>query len=421
MADGLRLLSSVLANGAVGVLTEVDADMFQNNEPQAFEFIRDHFRRHRELPTASTVQEETGIRLPSAPEAVSFYLDAFNSRHDYNIFRTHYATLREAAGHGGQAVPQIKETVARLHRALNRTGQRREIQQINEAAESVLRRMALTRGYGGITGIETGWPTFDGITGGFQDTDLITIVGRMGLGKTYVLLKMAEYAHSQGENVLFVTTEMGTEQIARRHLSIALGINPFFLKTNQISSYTERRIRNYYRDMVGGERFRVFSVGMKSKVDAVEAFMQEFGPTIVFIDGGYLLRPTEGPKNMNRIERITEVWNELLGLKNAADTPIVVTSQFNRSAGKGGKEGSLETVAFSDAIGMNSAIVAALKDGPTENPKASREFDFLKGREGEEGKVAINFKFAPLDMSELTPEQVESETGQPAADVTWMQ
>lgn len=242
------------------------------------------------------------------------------------------------------------------------------------------------------------------------------------MGKTYILLKQAQFAHDAGASVLFVTSEMSIEQIGRRHVSIAMGINPTHLRRNTVSTHTERRIRQFYREMIGADRFRIFSVGMNSQVSAIEAFMQEFEPDLIVVDGAYLLRPTAAPKNLNRTERITAVFDELKALTLEADRPFVVSTQFSRQAGKGGTDGSLENIGYTDAIGTHSSIVTAIRPGPTVNPKHSRWMEFLKGREGEDGKVAINFKFAPLDMDEFTPEQREQNDAgvTSSTDVNWM-
>jgi hypothetical protein len=242
----------------------------------------------------------------------------------------------------------------------------------------------------------------------------------MGLGKTYILLRQAQKAHAAGYSVLFVTTEMGIEPLARRYSALELGLNPTNLKNGMVSTYMQRRIARMYLDMVGADRFKIFSVGMRAKVDAVTAICMEYGPDIVFIDGVYLLRPTEISKSANRNERVAAVFDEVRALNLDMNRPMVVSTQFNRQAGKGGKEGTLETISYTDAVGTNSSQIVALKDGPTEDPKASRTFDFLKGREGESGEVAINFKFAPLDMEEMTPEEIEEDVGVTSESVQWM-
>lgn len=422
MSDGLKLVSAALTAGAAGVITRLDPTQLIDNERTVFDFVKSHYRSYRDLPTIQTVQEETGIRIPIATDSLEYYIDQVQTRFEYNLIRDRFADLR--AGLADRDMAAVSQTVASMSDALR---QRRRgdtssasVVNIQEGMRLVSDRLSEVRGTGGISGITTHWPKFNSITGGYQNADLISWVGRMGTGKTYIHLRQAMAAHEDGESVMFVTTEMGSEQIARRYAALALGINPTLLKNGTVSTYTERRIRDLHRGMVGSDRFKLFSVGMNSKVQAVESLMQEFSPTVVFIDGVYLLRPTDAARNANRTDKIAGVYDELKALTLDAGVPIVVTTQFNRQAGKGGKDGSLENIGYTDAIGTHSSIVVALKDGPTENPRDSRTFDFLKGREGESGTVAINFKFAPLNMDEMTEEEVTEEEGVSMNSVQWM-
>ncbi len=756
MSDGLRVISAALSASSASALIAMPQDMFLDNERTVLDFVRTHYRQYRELPEARTVQEETGVRLPAANETLAFYVDRMYERHEYNQIRDRFAGLRD--GLASMNMQAVAASVADMHR-VTRQRVRRGLESVNlrEASELVVQRLNATRGYGGVTGIETGWPGYDQITGGYQNGDLISLVGRPSLGKcmhpdtpvlmhsgqirkirhvkvgdrlmgpdssprevlstttgteemfrispvrgeewscngshilvlrcgknldrthtkgsthlysvnqflslpsrvqrslrlvrtgvdfpheetefdpyivgvwlgdgcvqngrvssvdkeivdslreyaktlgmtltqyeyregfcpsygivggkgkenalldhfrsclvggekripsrylrnsrkvrlqmlaglidtdgylipgqciyeiltkytglrddilylarslglgadygvkevggskyqrititghieavpvrlprkkagpnrmrkdalcsgftitslgvgeyfgvtlsgdhlyllgdftithnTYLLLRQAWYAHVAGSSVLFVTTEMGAEQIGRRHVSIALGINPTHLKMNTVSTYTERRISQFYRDMIGVDRFRIFSVGMNSQLSAVEAFIQEFDPDLIVIDGVYLMRPNQGARNASRTERITAVFDELKALTLETNKPFLVSTQFNRAAGKGGAEGSLENIGYTDAIGTHSSVIVAARHGPTTNPKASRWLQFLKGREGEEGRVAINFKFAPLDMDEFTPVEAQDSdgtTGAVAANVNWM-
>lgn len=407
MSDGLKLISAAIGAGSISTIIDMDAELFVGDELAVYEFVRGHVRSYREMPQATTVHEETGRRLPAANEPLAYYVDQVYQRSEYEQIRASFAPLREAlSAREMETAHDIIGDLSRVSGGRRRRG--REVMQLNEAGALVMARLDATRGYGGITGVTTGWAGFDEITGGYQSSDIISWVGRPSLGKTYMLLKQAEKAHLDGESVLFVTTEMGQEQIARRYASINMGINPTLLKKNMLSSYMERRLRAMYVDMAGAERFRIFSVGMNSKVSAVEAFMQEFAPTVVFLDGVYLMKPNETTKSMSKVDRITGVYDDLKALNLVADTTMIASTQLNRQAGKGGKEASLENIGYSDAIGTHSSIVVAIKTGPTENPYTSRWMEFLKGREGESGKIAINFKFAPLDMNEFTPEELDA-------------
>lgn len=417
MSDGLKIIAAAIVAASAGTLIDLDVSMFTQEERPVLDFVRQHVRAYRELPALETVRAETSVRLPSVPEPLDYYLDQVYVRHEYNLIREQFGGLREAIS--TKNMQEAGRRIAAMSRATRLQHRRgREVMRIDDAMQLVVDRLQVTRGTGGITGIEAGWPIYDSITGGYQRGDLISLVGRPSLGKTYIALRQAFKAHEAGHNVLFVTTEMGIEQIARRYASITLGINPRVLKTNMLSTHMERRLRDFYRDMAGADRFQIFSVGMNSKVAAIEAFVQEFGPSVVFIDGVYLLKPNDISKSANRTERMSAVFDELKALTLDADRPFIVTSQFSRQAGKGGKEGSLENIGFTDAIGTHSSIVVGIKYGPTERPGESRYLEFLKGREGESGEIAINFKFAPLDMNEFTPEERAEATQEESLD--WM-
>jgi replicative DNA helicase len=418
MSDGLKLLTAIIAAGAASTLHSLDTELFLETELPAYEFVRDHQRSYREMPQTQTVQSETGIRLPTAHEPLQFYVDQVYSRHTFNLLRENFATLRGALE--SRDIPEASNVIQEMARATRNSRQGREVMQMDEAMGLVVSRMDQTRGMGGITGIETGWETWDGITGGYQNSDLITFVGRPSLGKTYVILRQAQMAHRAGHNVLFVTTEMGAEQIARRYAALEIGIDPTLLKLNMLSSHVQRRIRSLATEMAGADRLRIFSVGMNSKVSAISALCEEFGPDAVFIDGIYLMQPDGSSSKMNRMEKIAAVFDQTKAINLEVERPFIVTSQFNRQAGAGGKQGSLENIGYTDSIGTHSSIVAAIKTGPTDDPWKSRTLEFLKGREGERGEIAINFKFTPVDFNEFTPEQAQQEqTTRP--DLDWMQ
>lgn len=422
MSDGLKLISSILANESPRALSQIEREMLIDAEATAFDFVKGHLRQYRELPSVQTVQQETGVRLPTAPETLNYYIDVVHERHEYNLIRDRFAGFREALqqrdmGVVADHISDMSRVIRRRRRGAHQTG---EAVSMTEAGRMVTERLRQIQGQGGISGITTGWSKFDYITGGYQSSDLITWVGRMGLGKTYILLKQAQAAHKNGASVLFVTTEMGIEPLARRYAALETGVNPRMLRDGTVSTNTRRRVENVFRNMIGAERLKIFSVGMNAKADAIALLADEFGPDIIFIDGVYLLRPTEAPRNATHTDRVRTVFDEIRAMNLDMGIPFVVSTQFNRAAGKKGKEGTLETIGYSDAIGTHSSQVIAIKDGPTENPGDSRLFDFLKGREGEHGTVAINFRFAPLNMEEMSQEELEDEGEVTQDSVQWM-
>jgi hypothetical protein len=111
----------------------------------------------------------------------------------------------------------------------------------------------------------------------------------------------------------------------------------------------------------------------------------------------------ESRKSMQKIERVSEVFDDLKRMTIAHSIPVVVTTQFNRMAGKKGKDGSLENIAFTDAISTHSSLVISLSEGEGDaaTKRNQRIATFLKGREGESGRHILNYSFSPIDFSEV--------------------
>jgi len=415
MSTGLKFIASAIQHQAGNAIIRVDPDLLiTEQEVAVYEFCRDYYRSYREVPTPAMVQENLNIRMPRVEGPVGFYEDELQDRFNFEVVREGFTDLRSMVQEGkpGPMIETMEQTIRRIRRT--RRGQGGMIN-IGEAMTLAIDRLQALQGSGGMSGVPTPWPTLNRITSGYQNADLITWVGRTSLGKTMMLLAQAEFAYDNGYSVLFVTTEMASEAIARRWMAMKWGFDPEALKSAQVSTYTLRKMRALNVELLGRERFRLLSAGMKGDLAMVEAAIEEMQPDILFLDGVYLMRPSGKQVPRSKTEQVSAVFDELKQRNIDTNIPFVVNTQFNRSSGKGGKEGSLESIGLSDTIGQHSSIVIAIKPGPTDNWHHSRELDLLKGREGEQGKVNINYRFKPTDLSEMSDEQLEEcSNGAPA-------
>src|ERR1041384_5457767 len=127
----------------------------------------------------------------------------------------------------------------------------------------------------------------DAATGGYQRADLIYWIERMGIGKTYYLLKQALHARSLGYNCLFITMEMPIVQIARRAVGVEVGLNPDYIRRGTISEYAMRRLRGYIDTMMHADNFMIYAGSFSKQASDVEALIHEIAPDIVYIDSAY--------------------------------------------------------------------------------------------------------------------------------------
>ncbi len=414
MSDGKKLIAAILAAGSVEHLRAVNAELFIDDELPLYQYVRNHYRRYSELPLLATVETDNQMRFPQAPENIGYYLTKLQDRRMFTMVREDFLALRTALQRFD--VDSTRGAIDRLKIACRETQVETEVQSVLEAARDVLGEYAEAHANPGVSGIPTGWRDFDEAIGGYQKGDLVSWVARMGVGKSYLLIKQAVSAWEAGYNVLFVTMEMSITQITRRIVGLGSGINPDYIRKGSLDTYGVQRLERYVRDMVHADRFNIFAGSFSKKVSDLELLVHELSPDIIFVDGAYLMRPDVMPKSGARIERVAEVYDELKKLTITSDRPIITTSQFSRQAGKRGKDGSLETISFSDAIAMHSSIVLSIKEGSPPYEKTRRDIEILKGREGEAGTYPINYAFSPINLDQVEASQAVAES----VSVDWM-
>jgi hypothetical protein len=277
-----------------------------------------------------------------------------------------------------------------------------------------------------MTGITTGWETLDQETSGYQNADLIAWVARPGLGKTHLLIHQAKSAWMAGKSILFVSMEMSLLQITNRFIGHYACINPEYIRRGQISTYLKHRFDDAVIQLGNDRRFHLFAGNMGKKTDDIDILVQELNPDIIYIDGMYLMKPgASGKSSRSRYDSIAYVLDDIKQMTIQRDRPIVTTTQFNRGAGKGGVEGSLETIGYTDAIATHASIVATILPPHPKRCKAYgsrrfREISILKGREGESRGFNIAYNFAPMEFFELRnpPDEHESSTGRNVQEET---
>lgn len=402
MSDGLKLLSTIVENGSASLLRDLELEYFVDREREVYSFVRRHYRRYGTIPVFDTVENELDISLPEAEEVPEYYLKRVHDRHLYARIRGQYSDLQESLRVFD--MDRTREVIGDMSRSTRILHSATDIRSLGEASASVMGEYDYAHANPGISGVPVGWPRYDAMTGGYQPGDLITYVARPEMGKTYTVLSHVAAAYATGHSVLVVTMEMTIEQITRRLLGIMAGIDPTFIRKGTLSTYVKRRLDAYVDQIASADRLKLFSGGMKKRALDVDTLIQEFRPDIVFIDGLYLMWP-ESKRNMNKSERVSEVLDEVKQITIARNIPVVATTQFNRVAGSKGKEGSLENIAYSDAISTHSSIVVGIQSGLPGREQETRQAILLKGREGEMGVFPYNYGFRPMDFSEIRPDE----------------
>lgn len=411
---GLKFLAAVLRQGDLGAFLALGRleHLFRESEAPLLVFVDAHIQKHGVLSAVQTFEAHTGAKLPEAPEPLDYY-------HEHLLRRYVSDQMRDAVS---EAAPLLKDKAADPHAAYDllmdrmlRIAAARRQRDVHDFRDSMQRVMAEyhQRHSGDIPGVLLGWPYLDEMMGGAMPGDLISIVGRPGKGKTWLMAWSAYRAWLEGRRVLFLSMEMSAGAIEQRMAALHAKVPAMDLKLGQLAKPHEKKLKAALQDLAEAKTpLRVVDGAMATQVSELVLLCRELRPDIVYVDGAYLLRHPD--KTLTRFPRMAEVCDQLksdIGVDCAV--PAVGSWQFKRdyvSRRKQGDKGkrTLDDVYGSDVIAQNSSVVVGLFQPDSPETLHRRIIEILKGRGGESGRFAINWHFRKMDFSQTLPEGAES-------------
>lgn len=414
MSIGLSLLTAVINDGSRSIVRELRPELFVEQEVAAYEFFMQFYRRYGGMPTLQNMREG-GYVLPPAMGPSLYLMDRCIQRAVFAEVRSHLTEFQDALR--GQDITALRSSVAAMHSAGTRLSVGSDLMTLSAAADRVLeayQEARAVRGREGLTGITMGWPTADRLTSGAQPGEVVTWVARPNVGKSFTMAWVAIQAWLAGHSVLFVTMEMAMLGMARRILGVLTRINPDLIKRGTLSIFGEEHLHEAIRSVEYGSPFHMVAGNLNKSVDQIDAIVQEVSPDLVVIDAQYLLDPSSKVRGADKTwEKLSIVGKEVTQMALARNRAVHQSVQFNRSQKKGSDDG-LANIGGTDVVGQISSVVVGISEGETPNETTQREYEVLKNRDGPKGKFKTNFRFDPIDFSEIPPDAEDQ------VDTSWM-
>lgn len=271
-------------------------------------------------------------------------------------------------------------------------------------AEVIARsRRAVERGY---AGVPTGIPSLDKLTGGLQEGWLAIVGARLGVGKTWSLIRMAYGAALSGFDVLYFSLEQSKHQISMRMQGLAahdLGyaLNPAQLVQGVgLDEAKYRQILDEIQGTIEGKFYVNDVTRGRVSTKTVESAIEAKRPHIVFID--YLTLLSSSSYTGSPWIDVGRLTAELKTIAEQYRIPIVAASQLNRMTGK---EPGAENLSQSDSIGQDADLIITLIN-QTDHVKRMK---VVKNRHGPDG-VAWPMQFDPSKgiFEEVTGNKAET-------------
>ena len=182
-----------------------------------------------------------------------------------------------------------------------------------------------------VTGVSSGFTELDNLTAGFQDSDLIILAARPGMGKTALALNIAmNTAYNDKNPVAIFNLEMSKEQLALRLLCAYGKINSNRLRTGYLGEADWPRLTKAMNDLVEAPVYlddtpNLSVLEIRSKARRLQ---KSYGLKFLVVDYIQLIRGNS--RTDNRAQELSEISRQLKGLAKELNVPVLCLSQLSR-------------------------------------------------------------------------------------------
>ena len=250
-----------------------------------------------------------------------------------------------------------------------------------------------------ITGVPTGFVDLDEMTRGFQAGDLIIVAARPSMGKTSLVLNIAQYCSMQPEHTVgFFSLEMSKESLFLRLLTSEAQIDSHRLMSGAIGQKDYGRI-SHALETLSAMKLHIddtANIGVLEMRAKARRLKSEHGLSMLAID--YIQLMTGRGRFENRTLELASISRSLKGLAKELSVPIVVLSQLSRAPeSRSDHRPQLSDLRESGALEQDADVVILIYrddayNRDPNNPEAgTAELILAKQRNGPTGVVKLAF------------------------------
>ena len=251
-----------------------------------------------------------------------------------------------------------------------------------------------------ITGVPTGFVDLDEMTRGLQPGDLVIVAARPSMGKTSLVLNVAQHVAMQpGHTVGFFSLEMSKESLFLRLLTSEAQIDSHRLMSGAIGQKDYGRLSHALETLSAMRLFidDTASIGVLEMRAKARRLKGEHGLTLLVVD--YIQLMSGRGRFENRTLELASISRSLKGLAKELSVPVVVLSQLSRAPeARSDKRPQLADLRESGALEQDADVVILIfreemykqSNEPAESD-GTAELIVAKQRNGPTGMVKLAF------------------------------
>lgn len=378
----------------------ITEEFFQDEEHRkVWGWCLEYYASYAKPPTGRALKDVfPEYKLVKTEEPLLFYVDRVKENRKQAIV---YSMLQEAMRdpHDPEAV------LATVSRGLMLVGQ--EISNlkyenlIDTFDERIQRYKELKNLPGGMRGYPIGWPSIDHALSGIQPEQLIVMVGPPKAGKSTAMMHAAISTHMWGQEPIFWSFEMSNDEQAARYDAMRAHINYQHLLTGKMTRVEEQKLQSALSKLKNMQRFILGSdITSATTVSGIAAKLDEYRPTVAFIDGVYLMDDEQGePKGSP--QALTNITRSLKRLAQSRQIPIVISTQILESRYSRSRGIRSSGVGYSSSFAQDNDAMIGVERIEEPNQPAEVKISIVHARNAPSLSVRVDWDWTTSTFNEI--------------------
>ncbi|HEY5601108.1 MAG TPA: replicative DNA helicase [Patescibacteria group bacterium] len=259
-------------------------------------------------------------------------------------------------------------------------------------AESFDRIDELHKNSGSLRGIATGFRDLDNKLAGMQDSNLLILASRPGVGKTTLALNIAMHSavYEKVPCGIF-SLEMSKEELVDRLLVAQADVDAWRLKTGNLDDLDFDRLQEAMGELADAPLYIDDTPGINILEMRTKARRLQIEKGLRFLVVDYL-QLIHGRNLENRVQEVSEISQSLKNLARELKIPVLACAQLSRAVeSRGTKQPVLADLRESGAIEQDADVVMFLYREDSEAHEQVK-LSISKHRNGPLGDVDLLFR-----------------------------
>lgn len=336
MAASELLVKEDFYHQQYGILFEAMVDLFNNREPVDLITLQNKLKEMNVPPEISALEYVRDLvdAVPTSANA-KYYAQIVR---DKSMLRRMIRTTEDIANdcYQGSETTEVllEQTEKKIFDLLQNRGGG-DFVPIKQVVINALDRIEkASKTQGNVTGIATGFLDLDYKTSGLQPSDLILVAARPSMGKTALVLNIAQYVafHSDLCTAIF-SLEMSKEQLVNRLFSLESRVDAQKLRSGDLSDADwEKLIEG--AGTIGQSKLIIDDtpgISVSELRSKCRKYKLEHDLKLIIIDYLQLMSGSGGRASDSRQQEISEISRSLKGLARELNVPVIALSQLSRA------------------------------------------------------------------------------------------